>query len=70
MKNKEKYYKAFVENNGQLNEIELGEQLGLQEVETNEIITQLLSEYRIEYAIHRCCNYSLTKGRKRKEKKT
>jgi hypothetical protein len=67
MKNKEKYYKALIENRGQLNEIELGEQLGLHEAETNEIITQLLSEYRIEYAINRRCNYSLTKRGMRKK---
>lgn len=31
MKNKDSYYKALIENNGQLNEIDLGEKLGLNE---------------------------------------
>jgi len=57
MENKEKYYKAFLENRGQLNEIDLGEWLGLQEDETREIIVQLLFEYKIEYVEHRVCNY-------------
>ncbi|WP_312335744.1 hypothetical protein [Sphingobacterium sp.] len=67
MKNKEKYYKAFIENKGRFNEIQVGEQLGLHETEINQIITQLLSEYRIEYAMHQCCNYSLTKRSNRKK---
>ncbi|MDR3006386.1 MAG: hypothetical protein LBV59_00535 [Sphingobacterium sp.] len=70
MKNKEKYYKALIENRGQFNEIEVGEQLGLHETETSEIITQLLSEYRIEYAINRSCNYSLTKKGMKKKSRT
>ncbi len=58
MENKEKYYKALIENDGQLNEIDLGEKIGLNEDETNEIIVQLLSEYKIVYAENRSCNYS------------
>lgn len=67
MKNKDKYYRALIENDGQLNEIDLGEKLGLNEDETNEIIVQLLSEHKIEYAENRACNYSLMKRVRRKE---
>ncbi len=67
MENKEKYYKAFLENRGQLNEIDLGEGLGLQEDETREIIVQLLFEHKIEYVEHSACNYI---PKKRKERKT
>ncbi|VFA41411.1 hypothetical protein [Chryseobacterium indologenes] len=58
MENKEKYYKALIDNEGQLNEIDLGEKIGLNENETNEIIAQLLSEYKIEYTENRGCNYN------------
>lgn len=68
MENKEKYYKALVENNGQLNEIDLGEKIGLDENETREIIAQLLSEHKIEYEENRVCNYSIMKIQKRKRK--
>lgn len=67
MENKEKYYKALIDNNGQLNEIDLGEKIGLDENETNEIIVQLLSEYKIEYIANRACNYRPTKRVKRKK---
>lgn len=66
MENKEKYYKALIDNNGQLNEIDLGEKIGLSENETNKIIVQLLFEYKIEYTENRACNYSPTKRAKRK----
>ncbi|MEE9362247.1 MAG: hypothetical protein V3U92_06590 [Cellulophaga sp.] len=68
MENKEIYYKALIENNGQLNEIDLGEKIGLDENETREIIAQLLSEHKIEYEENRVCNYSLMKIQKRKRK--
>ena len=68
MKNKERYYKAFKENNGQLNEIDLGEKFGLDENETREIIVQLLSEHKIEYTENKSCQYSLKKTSKRKSK--
>ncbi|MBP2616653.1 hypothetical protein [Chryseobacterium jejuense] len=57
MENKDRYYNALIENDGQLNEIELGEKFGLDENETREIIVQLLSEHRIEYKENRACNY-------------
>ncbi len=62
MKNKERYYKAFIKNNGKLNEVELGEKIYLKENETREIISQLLSEHKIEYLENRACNYSLIKN--------
>ena len=68
MENKEKYYKALIDNDGQLNEIDLGEKIGLNENGTNEIIAQLLSECKIEYTENRACNYSPTKRAKRKNK--
>lgn len=67
MKIKEVYYKALIENNGQLNEIDLGEKFGLNEEETREIIVQLLSEHKIEYVEYRSCNYRLKKLNKRKK---
>ncbi|MCS4229258.1 hypothetical protein [Sphingobacterium sp. BIGb0165] len=66
MENKEKYYKALIDNAGHLNEIDLGEKIGLNENETNEIIAQLLSEYKIEYTENKACNYSPTKRTKKK----
>jgi len=53
MENKERYYKALIKNDGQLNEIDLGEKLYLDENETREIISQLLSEHKIEYVENR-----------------
>jgi len=61
MEDKERYYKALIENNGRLNEIDLGEKIYLDENETREIISQLLSEHKIEYVENRACNYSLVK---------
>ena len=66
MENKNRYFKALVQDNGQLNEIDLGEKLGLNEDETTEIIVQLLSEHKIDYIVNRACNYSLMKATKRK----
>ncbi len=61
MENKERYYKALIKNAGQLNEIDLGEKLYLDENETRKIISQLLSEHKIEYVENRTCNYSAVK---------
>ncbi len=68
MENKERYYKALIEDNGQLNEIDLGEKLGFDENETREILVRLLSEHKIEYMENRACNYRLMKISKRKNK--
>lgn len=64
MKNKDIYYNALKENSGQLNEIDLGEKIGLDENETIEIIARLLFEHRIEYVENKSCNYSLKKKSK------
>lgn len=69
MKNKEQYYSLFIENNGRLNEIDLGETMGLSEEETSVIIVHLLSENKIEYIENRNCNYSLKKREKRRKKR-
>ncbi|WP_419210859.1 hypothetical protein ACNR9Q_08850 [Maribacter sp. X9] len=70
MKNKENYYKALIANKGQLNEIDLGERIGIEEDETREIITRLLGEHKIVYTQNRACSYSLSKTMKRKTKNT
>ncbi|AWW29410.1 hypothetical protein DN752_04210 [Echinicola strongylocentroti] len=64
MKNKDRYYMALNENNGQLNEIDLGEKIGLCENETMKTIVQLMSEHKIEYAENKACNYRVLKKRK------
>ena len=68
MKNKDRYFKALIKNNGQLNEIDLGEQLGYNEDETTKIITQLLIEHKIEYIPHKACNYRIIKIKKHDKK--
>lgn len=65
MENKELYYNALIEDNGRIDEIDLGEMIGLDEEETREIIVRLLSEYKIEYAVNRACNYSIIAKLKR-----
>lgn len=66
MENKDIYYNALIENNGRINETDLGEMIGLDEEETREIIVRLLSEYKIEYAVNRACNYSIIAKLKRR----
>lgn len=66
MRNKDKYFKAFKESNGRCNEIDLGEKLGLDENSTRQILTQLLSEYKIEYIANGFCEYSIMKTAKSK----
>ncbi|WP_425236465.1 hypothetical protein [Ulvibacterium sp.] len=66
MIDKLKYYEALKLDNGRLNEIELGEELGIDEDRTRELIAILLSEYKIMYAVNGCCNYSIfSKGKSR-----
>ncbi|ACU03734.1 MULTISPECIES: hypothetical protein [Pedobacter] len=65
MRNKDKYFNALVESNGRCNEIELGEKLGLDEDATRQILTQLLSEYKIEYIQSGLCEYSIMKSKRR-----
>ncbi len=69
MENKNSYFKALLEDNGHLNEIDLGAKIGLNEEETREIIVQLLSEHKIDYIENRTCNYSVAKTLKRKKRR-
>ena len=59
MENKDRYLKALIENRGQLNEIDLGEKIQLEEEETREIIAQLLSEHRVIYQENGYCAYKV-----------
>ncbi|WP_299117318.1 hypothetical protein [uncultured Winogradskyella sp.] len=68
MEIKEVYFKALIENNGLLNEIDLGEKFGLDEEKTRKIIVQLLLEHKIEYTENRSCKYRVNKTTKRKNK--
>lgn len=68
MNHKDRYFNAFKESNGRYNEIELGEKLGLNESDTRQIITQLLSEYKIEYIQNGLSEYSIMKTLKGKNK--
>ena len=61
---KDRYYKALMLNNGHLNDEDLGIRLGFDEVSTQKILSQLLSEYKIEYTTNRACNYNVTKKTK------
>ncbi|MGY6743133.1 MAG: hypothetical protein ACXIUQ_10385 [Cecembia sp.] len=61
MENKNRFYSLLKEDNGQQNEIDLGEKIGLNEEETIKIISQLLSEHKIEYKVNRACNYRVMK---------
>ena len=63
MKIKDQYYNALKQNKGFINEIDLGKNIGLNENETMEIISQLLSEYKIEYVEHKNCAYRNIKKR-------
>jgi len=65
MKNKDRYFKALEENQGQLNEIDLGEKIQLDENETREIIAQLLSEHKIRYDNNRICKYLIVNKKSR-----
>lgn len=64
MENKDKYLKALMENDGRMNEIDLGESIGFTEGQTTRLIVQLLAEYKIEFESNRACSYRI-KMRKR-----
>ena len=66
MNNKELFYKALAENNGTMNEIELGECLGFNAEETAKILSQLLMDHKIEYARFLACNYSIIRKNSKK----
>ncbi|MBI3234043.1 MAG: hypothetical protein HYZ42_08375 [Bacteroidetes bacterium] len=70
MENKNRYYNLLKEDNGQHNEIDLGEKIGLNEEETMEIISQLLSEHKIEYEENKACNYRVLKKPNKKRQVT
>ncbi|WP_298474748.1 hypothetical protein [uncultured Maribacter sp.] len=65
MKDKERYFKALKENNRSLNEIDLGELLGFNEDEIQNLLSMLLAEFKVEYSVNRNCNYSVVKSKKR-----
>lgn len=69
MENKNRYYLLLKKDNGQHNEIELGEKLGLDEHETSVIISQLLLEHRIQYEVNRFCKYKIMGRSKHKSKR-
>lgn len=69
MKNKERYYVALSENKGHLNEIDLGEALGIEEEVTMKLIAQLMAEHKIEYYENGSCNYRIMKGFRGKNRK-
>ncbi|GGH70540.1 hypothetical protein [Phaeocystidibacter marisrubri] len=66
MEAKEAFYQLLHTNNGQLNESDLGEQMGLTEDETQQIISTLLSENKIEFKNNRSCSYSVLKANRKK----
>lgn len=59
MDNKEKYFQALKADKGHLDEIDLGESVNIDEESTRKIISLLLSEYKIEYAVNGACNYRI-----------
>ena len=62
---KNTFYTLLRENNGWLNEGELGAKIGLSAAETEQVLAQLLAEHRIEYAEHKACSYRIaTRSRK------
>ncbi|GGD03176.1 hypothetical protein [Hyunsoonleella pacifica] len=63
MNYKKRYLDTFIINDGLLNEIDLGATIGLNEDETMKIIAKLLQEHKIEYTMHKACNYCLMKKR-------
>ncbi|UII74919.1 hypothetical protein LV716_11695 [Flagellimonas sp. HMM57] len=61
MEDKEYYLRALRKNNGVLNELDLGNQLGFNDTETRHIISLLLSEHKIKYVENETCNYRVVK---------
>jgi hypothetical protein len=58
---KEKFLQALKKDNGHIDEIELGESINLDKETTTKIISQLLSEHKIEYELNGACNYVIKK---------
>ena len=59
--NKQTYLQAMIADNGKNSELELGEMLGFEEDLTMRIISQLLTEHKIEYIAHKQSNYRIIK---------
>jgi hypothetical protein len=67
---KEKFFQALKKEKGQFDEIELGESINLDKETTMKIISQLLSEHKIEYELNGACNYAIKKQSRLKTKKS
>lgn len=65
MRDKDKFLEVLMKSNGHHNAIDLGAQIGLDENATMEIISQLLAEFKIEYASNGVCDYSLMRNQSR-----
>lgn len=59
MQDTDKYLNALKTNNGQLDEISLGETIGFSEEKTKQIIDKLLAENKIEFQSFGLCSYKL-----------
>lgn len=59
MNDKEIYLRALNNNNGKLDELMLGESIGFDDDKTMRIISQLLTEYRIEFEHVGSCSYKV-----------
>lgn len=68
MRDKDKFLEVLIKSNGHHNATDLGAQIGLDENETMEIITQLLAEFKIEYATNGVCDYSMMRNQKQIKK--
>lgn len=65
MRDKDKFLEVLMKSNGHHNALDLGSQIGLDENATMEIISQLLAEFKIEYASNGVCDYSLMRNQSR-----
>jgi hypothetical protein len=54
---KNKFLQALTNDKGRHNELDLGECLGLNEQQTQKIISQLLDEYKIEFSVNGASEY-------------
>jgi hypothetical protein len=68
MRDKDRFLHALIKSNGHHNVTDLGAQIGLDENATMEIVSQLLAEHKIEYALNGVCDYSLMRNQNRVKK--
>lgn len=68
MRDKDRFLHALIKSNGHHNVVDLGAQIGLNEDATMEIVTRLLAEFKIEYAVNGVCDYSLMRSQKQVKK--